>query len=171
MKRSEAILRALDEATEPQTPEEIAAAIDVPDEGKNVGQLLCALRIKGHAVDSEQRGKFKAWIITEQGREFLTDILAERQDDAASAATATRRVMAADRARRDPDGPPPINHKARPIAHAVKPGVPEPPTQDIAVRSDGSVLVIENDRVTFTLGPALALNVAAVVRRLRAEVP
>jgi hypothetical protein len=178
MRKSYAILRALEDATEPQTPDELAAAIDSPDDGKIVGQLLCALRTKGHAHDVDKRGRSNTWIITDAGRQFITDVLAEQHDASASAPAAARRVAAADRKRRDPEGPGPVVWSRRhsgvtnghaPAAVESLPAVPAPaPDHSVAVREDGALIVLEGGRIACAISPELALRIAHLVRRLRA---
>lgn len=183
MKKSHRILMALDEATAPMTCDEIAAAIDEPDEGKSVGILMCSLRNNERVSQVGKDGQKVTWTITEAGREFITDVLSEQQDDAASEAAASRRVLRAERARRDPDGPPPPRRSKKRVPKAsvlndalaqplnCQPGaiVVGPAEQSIAVRDDGAVLVLERNKVIATLLPELAMRIAGVVRRLRAE--
>jgi hypothetical protein len=181
MKKSHRILMALDEAEAPMTAEELAAAIDEPDEAKTVGVLMCSLRNNERVTQVGKEGQRVTWSITERGREFITDVLAEQQDDAATETAASRRVVYAERARRDPDGPMPTRSKKRaakvngitPVEHAGE-MTPTALTavvdghQYIAIREDGALLIVEDGAVAFTLSSELAMRVAGVVRRLRA---
>jgi hypothetical protein len=176
MKKSHAILRALEEAAAPQTPEELAAAIDSPDDGKLVGQLLCALRKRGHAEDVDKRGAFKLWSITDAGRQFLTDAGGEQQDDA-TAPPPSRRVIAAGRQWREADSAHHGRATKKKSAGANSHHSAAPPTTGpapavgwgIAVRDDGALVVLEGDRCVYTFTPELALRVADLVRRLHAD--
>lgn len=180
LKRSHRVLQALEEAEHAQTVSELAATIDDLDHVKNVAALLYNLQYAGRVVKAGQRDNCFTWNITESGRQFLTDVLAEQQDCGIGGNGAARRVMAAERQRHDADGPPVpppmpdalaiawnpangITPATAAVCNAVFNGEPS-----IAVREDGALVVLEADRIVYTLSPEFALRIAAVVRRLRA---
>lgn len=180
MKKSHRILQALSDSAEPLTAEEIAAAIDEPDEAKSVGVLLCHQRNQGRVEQVDKQGLAWRWTVTSAGQQFLADVLAEEQDTGTNGNTAARRVMAAERARRDPDGPPPPREAPRrqarapamlPVAPAAAVATATLIDTTVAVAQDGALLVIEGGHVTNRLTPEIALRVAQVVRQLRAVVP
>jgi DNA-binding PadR family transcriptional regulator len=167
-------LQALADADAPMTSAAIAEAIGESEQhGVNHVSALLAHAHKYGRVEcvTEKRGTIGAtWRITPAGREWLADTLAEQPHE--SAAVAKPRAMPA-RNSGVPEGAGTRTHRiksARELPPMFRNGTPvaapriEPPGST-AIADDGTVLLLDGDRVAARLSPRQVANIVALAAR------
>ena len=159
--KTQIILQALADVDVPVRLEHIVGVVgDEDDRAEARASAMLGYLVKRGLANSAGRGA--GWVITQLGREHLHD--QTRDADAASppprkAARATKRSA------------PLTEHKAEraPRKLAALPAPRVKPPGSVAVADDGTVLLIEGDRIAARITAQQAANIAALVSRYQAD--
>lgn len=175
MSKSIEILQALTAAGEPLRVDQVCEAVGEADEGatKRVGALLTYQRSQGRC---ERLGSTQTahWCITADGRQWLADVIAEsataEPKAAPRAAAAQLKTKPAKAPSKAAPALKPAARTPRALAPAQVGNVPAlhvDPPGSVALADDGSIVLIESDRVVARISAHQAANVAALVGRYR----
>lgn len=172
------VLQTLADAAAPMTSAAIAEALG-ETEGGDVGRIAALLsyaRNYGRVeCVTEKRGTIGAtWRITPSGRKWLADTLAEQPPDSAAA---DKPRAAPARNGGVPEGAGTRTHRvnsARELPPMFRNGTPvaapriEPPGST-AIADDGTVLLLDGDRVAARLSPRQVANIVALAARYQGK--
>lgn len=166
MSKSTEILQALDAATGPLRVDEVCEAVGEADEGasKRIGALLTYLRTQGR-VERLGSTQLATWRITDAGRQWLADVAAE--SDANRAPPPPKAACAQAKAAPTPKAAARPPRALVPAPAAKAPALHVDPPGSVALADDGSIVLIEGDRVAARITAQQAANVAALVGRYR----